>query len=105
MKTFTINGKSYKAKELDFNGMCELEDFGVSMTDVSGKNLSLVRAYFAFCSGKSAENAGKEIQAHMLGGGKLDELAEIMKDAIDNSDFFRALAENAEKEAAEIKTA
>ena len=31
MKHFTINGKDYRSKEIDFNFVCDLEDNGVSL--------------------------------------------------------------------------
>lgn len=100
MKTFTINGKEYKTKELDFNAMCDMEDAGVSLMDADGKNMSLIRAYFAVCCGKGKDFAGREIQQHMINGGNFDEISEAFKDAMENSDFFRALGAKAETEAA-----
>ena len=35
--TFTVNGKTYKAKPFDFNMVCDLEDMGISMQDASNK--------------------------------------------------------------------
>jgi len=40
-----INGKEYKVKEIDFNTMCELEDNGVSITDMD-KNLLVLLGDF-----------------------------------------------------------
>ena len=49
MKTFTVNGKEYRAKEFDFNLMCDFEDMGISIADMSKKPMAVVRAYFALC--------------------------------------------------------
>lgn len=105
MATFTVNGKSYKTKEIDFNGMCDLEDMGVSVTNMREKSLSLVRAYVAFCANTSAEEAGKEIAAHMKNGGKLDSVMELAFDALKNSDFFQSVEKTAETKDAENQTA
>lgn len=104
MKRFLLNGKKYKSKELDFNAMCDLEDMGVSMVDIKSKNMSLIRAYLAFCGNISAEEAGNEIMLHLKNGGKFDEIMEGLKEAIENSDFFRFLKERAEEEDSESET-
>lgn len=101
MRRFLVNGKTYKSKELDFNAMCDLEDMGVSMVDIKSKNMSLIRAYLAFCGNISAEEAGDEIILHLKNGGKFDEIMEELKVAIENSDFFRFLKERAKEEDAE----
>lgn len=98
MRRFLVNGKTYKSKELDFNAMCDLEDMGVSMVDIKSKNMSLIRAYLAFCGNISAEEAGNEIMLHLKNGGKFDEIMEELKVAIEDSDFFRFLKERAEEE-------
>lgn len=104
MRRFTVNGKSYKSKELDFNAMCDLEDMGVSMVDIKSKSMSLIRAYLAFCGNISAEEAGNEVMLHLKNGGKFDEIMEELKSAIENSDFFQILKERAEEEDAENQT-
>lgn len=104
MKTFTLNGKSYKGKDLDFNDMCDLEDMGVSVSNISEKNLSLVRGYLAISAGMSKEEAGEEIMNHIKSGEKLDNITEVMEDAIKNSEFFQSLRTGAEEEVTENPT-
>lgn len=101
MRTFTVNGKEYNAKDFGFNLVCDLEDMGVSLEEMKKKPLSVVRAYFGMCAGVSKENAGKEMEEHMKKGGKLDDIMDAMAEKMEESDFFRSLSENAEKEAAE----
>ena len=60
MKYFTLNGKEYKSKELDYNTACDLEDMGVSLEMANTRPMSMVRAYFACCADISKEAAGKE---------------------------------------------
>lgn len=104
MKTFTINGKEYKSKMIDFNLVCDLEDMGVSIVNIDGKDMSLIRGYFGLCAGLTKEKAGKEIEAHLTNGGKFDELMELIKFEMENSDFFRNLKKTAETEDAENQT-
>lgn len=104
MRTFKVNGKTYKSKELDFNAMCDLEDMGVSLVDIKSKSLSLIRAYLSFCGNMSVEEAGNEVMLHLQNGGKFDKIMEELKTAIENSDFFRILKERAEEEATADET-
>ena len=101
MKYFTLNGKEYKSKELDYNTACDLEDMGVSLEMANTRPMSMVRAYFACCADISKEAAGKEIEAHIVAGGKLDDVIDIMTEEVENSSFFRALNKTAETEDAE----
>lgn len=101
MKTFKVNGKEYKAKEFSFNLVCDLEDMGVSLQEASGKPMSMVRAYFALCTGKGKEYAGKEMEQHLINGGTFDEIMNVMSDEMEKSDFFRNLNKTENKEVAE----
>lgn len=101
MRTFTINGKRYNAKPFDFNTVCDLEDSGVSLTQMRQKPMSMVRAYFALCFNGSTEDAGKEIQAHVISGGKFDDLYEVMGAEMNESDFFQALNQKEEQDTQE----
>lgn len=95
---FVINGKRYTAKPFDFNTVCDLEDSGVSLTEMQKKPMSMVRAYFGLCFNGSKEDAGKEIQAHVLGGGDFNELYEVLGAEMNESDFFQALNKKATEE-------
>lgn len=105
MNTFTVNGAEYKAKPFDFNLVCDLEDMGVPIEEMGKKKMSMVRAYFALCAGKGNEFAGKELNAHFVGGGKFEEIIEVMNKEMEISDFFQALNKTAEAEDATDKTA
>lgn len=93
----TINGKSYKAKEFDFNFLCMLGEQGIDITEISKKILPTMRAYVAYCMNVDADIAGVEINKHIIGGGSLDELTEIFNTKAEESDFFRALTERTTK--------
>lgn len=98
MSAFTINGTEYKAKPFDFNLVCDLEDMGISLEEAGEKPMSMVRAYFGLCTGKGKTYAGKELEAHIIGGGKFDDIMAAMSDEMDKSDFFRNLSKTTEKE-------
>lgn len=101
MRTFTVNGKEYSVKAFDFNLICDLEDMGISLETASSKPMSMVRAYFGLCAGKDKENAGKEMEAHVIGGGSFDDIMKVVSDEMEKSDFFRNLNKTAEQEIAE----
>lgn len=105
MNTFTVNRAEYKAKPFDFNLVCDLEDMGISLEEAGRKPMSMVRAYFGMCTGKGKEAAGKELEAHIIGGGKFDDIMTAMSDEMEKSDFFRNLNKTAETEAATNETA
>ena len=96
--TFTVNGKTYKAKPFDFNMVCDLEDMGISMQDASNKPMGMVRAYFGMCMGKDKATAGREMEQHIISGGTFDEIMAAMSDEMEKSDFFRALDKTATEE-------
>lgn len=101
MSMFTVNGKEYKAKAFDFNMVCDLEDMGISIDQMSNKPMSMVRAYFGLCAGKGKDFAGKEMENHIVSGGKFEEIVSAMSDEMKKSDFFRSLKKTAETEATE----
>lgn len=102
VKLFNVNGKQYRAKEFDFNLLCDFEDQGLSLEDIDSKPMSLIRTYLAFCGNITKEEAGKEIEAHLIGGGKFTDVVDAMSEQMQDSGFFRSL--NKETEAAEDET-
>lgn len=88
---FTINDKRYKAKAFDFNTVCDMEDFGVSLQEMSKKPMSMARAYFAICLGGDKQRAGEEIEKHVEHGGNFNDLYTVMGEEMNESDFFQAL--------------
>lgn len=101
--TFKINNTVYKATPFDFNLICELEDMGISMTDLKNKPMSAVRAYFAISSGLDKESAGLEMQSHIVNGGNFDNVIKAMTTELEKSDFFQTLSKTAEKDVATEK--
>lgn len=104
MKTFTLNGNVYSAKEIGFNLICELEEQGISLEDIERKPMSMLRSYIAFCVGGDREDAGTLIEEHIINGGSLADVAEIMGDAMRDSGFFQALGKGTEKKTSATKS-
>lgn len=103
MRTFTINGRKYTAKNFGFNTIADLDDMGVAIEQAQKKQTSFIRAYFAVCAGFDKDTAGAEIEKHIIDGGNLNELSEVLAKEIEESDFFRSLAKTTETEVAESK--
>ena len=104
VKTFEVNGKIYKAKEFDFNLLCDLEEQGLSLEEVDKKPMSLIRTYFMFCAGISKENAGREIESHIANGGEFTDIVEIISQQMQDSGFFRSLNKKTEEGEDETST-
>ena len=100
---FTVNGITYTAKPFDFGTTCDLETYGVSISDARKKGMSFIRAYFAICADIDLEDAAEELQEHLINGGTFEELTAAMKKEMNNSDFFQAMAE--QRKAAEEQDA
>ena len=101
MNKFTVNNIECTAKAFDFNLICDLEDMGITMQEASNKPMSMVRAYFALCTGRNREYAGKEMEKHLLNGGTFEDVMNVMSAEMEKSDFFRKITENAKEEVAE----
>lgn len=86
-----INGVKYNIREIDFNTMCELEDTGVSITEISKKPFSVIRGFLAVTLGVDSVKMGQELTAHIEKGGSLDALASEVTKIIEKSGFFKAL--------------
>lgn len=104
MNAFTVNGTEYKAKSFDFNLVCDLEDMGISLEEMGNKKMSMVRAYFALCTGKGSEFAGRELNEHFVNGGKFEGIINALNKEMEVSDFFQVLNKTAETEDAENQT-
>lgn len=100
MNSFCINGTTYRALPFTFNLIIDLEDMGISISEIQKKPMSVIRAYFALCSKKDKDSAGAELESHLLAGGKFDDVFTAMSKEMEESDFFRSLSENKETEAA-----
>ena len=104
MRTIQINGKKYQSAELTFNNVCRMEEMDAPITYGAKVSFSMLRAYLALCMNTSKENAGDELEKHIINGGNMDDLADAMNEAVENSDFFRKLQETATEETPKVET-
>lgn len=102
-KSITINGKTYAPAELTFNNVCKMEEMGASLMDAKNRSMSLIRAYVAITENVPEEIAGQELEAHVIKGNGLDEIAEAMSEAMEESDFFQALQKEQGEETPEVE--
>ena len=103
-KEIVINGKAYPTKEITFNTVCQFENMGIPMSEIEAKSIMFVRAYAAMCMDKKADQAGDEIEKHVMNGGSIDELADVLRQAVEESGFFQALSKRADTADSESQT-
>lgn len=94
-KTFTINGTTYPARDIDFNMEADLGDLGVSLASISSNPNGFIRGYLAVCGDMTKYQAGQEISEHISAGNDLEEISEIVARKIEDSDFLKKLIERA----------
>ena len=97
-KKITINSKDYKIdKVIDFNAICELEELGLSLSDLKKTKMTSIRALLAYVGGMDTDTAGAEIMEHLKKGGSLDDFTPLI-DSFVECDFFQATRQPSEKE-------
>ena len=92
MSYVIINGNKYDIPEIDFDAVCELEEYGVELMAInknSPKIASTVRGFAAWVMATDLETASKEIASHIQGGNGIVEIFNSMIDAVQNSGFFK----------------
>ena len=94
---FTINGKRYKAPEFTFNTVCDFEEAGISLSEAKKKPTSMIRMYFALLFDGDKDEAGKELEQHMMNGGTFEELTDAMVKEMNDSRFFQAISKKSEE--------
>lgn len=97
MKKITINSKDYNIdKAIDFNGICELEDLGLSLSDLKKTKMTSIRALLAYMGGIDTDTAGSEIMEHIKNGGSFDDFTPLINSLVE-SDFFQATRQPSEE--------
>lgn len=102
-KMMKLNGKEFKIPELNFNTMCQLEDMGISLSEMDKKPMAAIRGFISLAIGGDLEMAGKELEMHIINGGKLDDIMQEVVKAVNESGFFRALSQTTTKETSTSK--
>lgn len=97
-KTFLLNGNTYPIKDIGVNMLCDFEEMDISMSDMQKKSMSFIRAYLSVCTGMDIVKTGRELELHLINGGKLDSIMDVIKTAMEESDFFRAISKGTEEE-------
>lgn len=99
MKKITINSKDYNIdKVIDFNGICELEELGLNLSDLKKTKMTSIRALLAYFGETDTDTAGAEIMEHLKNGGTFEDFAPLI-DCLVESDFFQATRQpNTEEE-------
>lgn len=89
----TINGNEYTTPELTFSNVCKLESWGIQADNMGARPLGLLAGFVSLAiGGKTLEDGEAAIDAHIAGGGKLDDITAAMNEALNSSGFFKALA-------------
>lgn len=99
MEKFTVNGKAYFAKDLDFEFLVMLDKNGISPDKITG--LAAVNCFLAYCGNMTEEKASKEISAHVISGENLEKIIDVYSECLQESDFFRAVLGRVEDEQTE----
>lgn len=94
---FTVNGKSYNSLPLSFGTIRDLDKMNVSLGDILMKPLVSSSAYFALCSGLLPMAADVEIEQHIMNGGSINDITDVMVKEANESGFFQALVKKAEQ--------
>lgn len=102
-QSIEINKKIYTPAKMTFNNVCAMEEMGAPIDSVDNHSMSTIRAYVGLCIGCDADTAGKEIEAHIIGGGNAGELFDCFREAVEESDFFQALNKTKDKETTAVE--
>lgn len=102
MEKFTVNGKTYFAKDLNFEYLVELDKHDIKVANITGA--AAINCFFAYCSGMDEKQASDEISQHIINGGSLDDIVGAYAKALEDSGFFRALMEQTKKEPEKVES-
>ena len=89
MDVFTINEKTYQARDIDFAFLVRMDKAGVPIENISG--IAALNLYLSYCAGISEEQASNEISQHFIKGGNLDGIGQAYGEKMTESDFFRSI--------------
>lgn len=87
---FTLNNKIYETKEINFESIVILEGMGLNIMNIEKQIFTTISALVAYHCEMELSEACKEIEDHIIHGGKMDDLIPLMKDFA-KSDFFQKM--------------
>lgn len=93
-----INGRKFKAAEITFGTVRKLINLGVDFKNINKNMLTVVSAYVQVSTGLSEAAVDELIQKHVLNGGDLYGILDVLIAEMDDSDFFQALAKTEQTE-------
>lgn len=96
-----INNKNYTVPQLGFREMAKMEQIAEdSIITIFQKQQIFVlsEAFVGIVANCDKDEAGILCEQHVLGGGKLEDIAIAFNDAVNESDFFKKLLGLEEKQ-------
>lgn len=90
---FKINGKEYNGAKFDYNAYCSLSEMGIPVDKLLTDPFVGVRGYLAISGDMTVEEAGKELEEHIINDGDLSEISNAFYNEIKSSGFFQKLLE------------
>lgn len=93
-----INGVEYNVPDLNFSNVCKLESWGIQADSMGARPLGLLAGFVSLAiGGKTLEDGEAAIDAHLAGGGRLNDITATLNETIESSGFFKAVAEETAK--------
>lgn len=92
LREIEIAGRKIFCAELTFGTVRKMRNMGVDFDHLDADPFTLANAYIRISARASEDVADALIQKHIVDGGTLDEIIEAFGQALDESDFFQALA-------------
>lgn len=90
---FKINGKEYNGAKFDYNAYCTFSEMGIPVDKLLGDPFVGVRGYLAISGDMTVEEAGKELEEHIINDGELTDISNAFYNEIKSSGFFQKLLE------------
>lgn len=90
---FKINGKEYNGAKFDYNAYCTFSEMGIPVDKLLGDPFVGVRGYLAISGDMTVEEAGRELEEHIINDGDLTDISNAFYNEIKSSGFFQKLLE------------
>lgn len=91
-KKITINGKDYELPIINFRAVRQLEKNGLDFNNIEEEVFSSLSALVALTINADLETADKEIEEHAEKNNTIEDIANILFERLQNSDFFRNIS-------------
>lgn len=101
---FTINGKEYNGAKFDYNAYCSLSEMGIPVDKLLTDPFVGVRGYLAISGDMTVQEAGNELEQHIINDGDLSDISKVFAEEINKSGFFQKLLSKVTEKAEEVET-